>query len=44
MAVIKVTKEGMVLLEVAPGMTAEDVQKLTEPTLIVSPDLRTIQV
>ena len=43
MAVIKVTKEGMVLLEVAPGMTAEDVQKLTEPTLIVSPDLRTIQ-
>ena len=44
MAVIKVTKEGMVLLEVAPGLTAEDVQKLTEPTLIVSPDLRTIQV
>jgi 3-oxoacid CoA-transferase subunit B len=43
-AVIQVTKEGLVLKEVAPGMTAEDVQKLTEPKLIVSPDLKTIEV
>jgi 3-oxoacid CoA-transferase subunit B len=43
-AVIQVTKDGLVLKEVAPGMTAEDVQKLTEPKLIVSPDLKTIEV
>ena len=43
-AVIQVTKDGLVLKEVAPGMTAEDVQKLTEPTLIVSKDLKTIEV
>jgi 3-oxoacid CoA-transferase subunit B len=43
-AVIQVTKEGLVLREVAPGMTAEEVQKLTEPKLIVSPDLKTIEV
>jgi 3-oxoacid CoA-transferase subunit B len=43
-AVIQVTKDGLVLKEVAPGMTAEDVQKLTEPKLIVSPDLKTIAV
>ena len=39
-AVIEVTKEGLVLKEVAPGWTAEDVQELTEPKLIVSPDLK----
>jgi 3-oxoacid CoA-transferase subunit B len=44
LAVIQVTKEGLVLLEVCPGMTADDVQKLTEPKLIVSPDLKTIEV
>jgi 3-oxoacid CoA-transferase subunit B len=43
-AVIAVTKEGLVLKEVAPGVTAEDVQKLTEPKLIVSKDLKTIEV
>src|SRR5580692_11017086 len=35
LAVIAVTPEGLVLREVAPGMTPEDVQKLTEPKLIV---------
>jgi 3-oxoacid CoA-transferase subunit B len=44
LAVIKVTSEGLVLLEVAPGMTAEDVQNVTEPKMIVSPDLKTISV
>ena len=43
-AVIEVTDKGLVLKEVAPGMTAEEVQKLTEPKLIVSPDLKTIEV
>jgi 3-oxoacid CoA-transferase subunit B len=44
LAVMEVTKEGLLLREVAPGLTAEDVQKVTEPTLIVSPDLKTIEV
>jgi len=43
-AVIAVTDKGLVLKEVAPGMTAEQVQELTEPKLIVSPDLKTIEV
>ncbi|MBN1320948.1 MAG: CoA transferase subunit B [Thermoleophilia bacterium] len=44
LAVLEVTPEGLLLREVAPGLTAEDVQKVTEPKLIVSPDLRTIEV
>lgn len=34
-AVIEVTKKGLVLKEVAPGWTPDDVQALTEPRLIV---------
>ncbi|MFA6451060.1 MAG: 3-oxoacid CoA-transferase subunit B [bacterium] len=34
-AVIDVTAEGLVLREIAPGWTPEDVQKLTEPPLII---------
>lgn len=38
-------KEGrLVLKEVAPGWTPEEVQALTEPTLIVADDLREIQL
>src|SRR5213082_3490741 len=33
MAYMKVTPSGLMLEEVAPGLTAEDVQKATEPTL-----------
>src|ERR1700746_3221344 len=39
MAWIKVTPEGLVLEEIAPGLSAEDVQRATEPKLIVSPGL-----
>jgi 3-oxoacid CoA-transferase subunit B len=35
LAVIRVTPKGIVLEETAPGVTAEDVQKVTEPKLIV---------
>jgi 3-oxoacid CoA-transferase subunit B len=34
LAWIDVTKDGLVLRELAPGVTVEDVQKKTEPTLI----------
>lgn len=43
-AVIEVTKKGLVLKEVAPGWTPEDVQKLTEPRLIVAPDCHEIEL
>lgn len=39
-AVIKVTKRGLVLKEVAPGWTAEEVQALTEPKLKISERLK----
>jgi len=44
LAVIDVTPEGLVLREVAPGVTPEAVQKLTEPKLKISGNLKTISV
>ncbi|HZY02571.1 MAG TPA: 3-oxoacid CoA-transferase subunit B [Anaeromyxobacteraceae bacterium] len=40
---LDVTKDGLVLRELAPGVTPEQVQRITEAKLIVSPELRTIQ-
>jgi 3-oxoacid CoA-transferase subunit B len=42
MAYINVTDNGLVLEEIAPGLTAEDVQKATQPKLIISPNLKTM--
>jgi 3-oxoacid CoA-transferase subunit B len=42
MAYISVTPQGLVLEEIAEGLTAEDVQKATEAKLIVSPNLKTM--
>jgi len=42
MAYISVRPEGLVLEEVAPGLKAEDVQRCTEPRLIVSSTLKTM--
>jgi 3-oxoacid CoA-transferase subunit B len=44
LAVIEVTAEGLVLLEVAPGLTAEQVQARTEPLLRLSPNLKEIDL
>jgi 3-oxoacid CoA-transferase B subunit len=44
LAVIEVTAKGLVLKEVAPGLTAGDVQSVTEPKLIISPDLKEMQL
>lgn len=41
-AVIDVTKDGLVLKEVAPGWSPEEVQILTEPKLIIAPDCQEI--
>jgi 3-oxoacid CoA-transferase subunit B len=42
MAYIRVTPEGLLLEEIAPGLTVEDVQKATEATLRVSAELKTM--
>ena len=44
LCVIDVTPEGLVLKEVAPGVSAREVQEHTEPTLKVGPDLCTIEL
>ena len=43
LSVIEVTPKGLLLREIATGLTAEDVQSVTEPKLIVSHDLTEIQ-
>lgn len=43
LAVMEVTPKGLLLKEVAPGLTAKDVQSVTEPKLIISPDLKEIE-
>jgi 3-oxoacid CoA-transferase subunit B len=42
MAYLQVTPQGLVLEEVAPGLSAEDVQRVTEPKLIVAANLKTM--
>ena len=44
LATIDVTPDGLVLREVAPGVSARQVQEKTEPTLKVPPGLSTMQV
>ncbi len=44
MAVIQVTPAGLVLDEIAPGLTAEDVQRATEAPLIMAPHLQAMDV
>src|SRR5690242_2024682 len=44
MAYITVTPDGLVLDEIAPGLSPEDVQKATEAKLIISADLKTMQI
>jgi 3-oxoacid CoA-transferase subunit B len=43
MACISVTSKGLVLEEVAPGVTAEEVQKATQARLTISPGLKVME-
>jgi 3-oxoacid CoA-transferase subunit B len=43
MAYIQVTPSGLLLEEIAPGLTPEEVQRATEPTLTLSPTLKTME-
>jgi len=40
MAVMQVRSAGLVLEEIAPGLSADDVQRVTEPKLVLSPNLK----
>jgi 3-oxoacid CoA-transferase subunit B len=42
--VLDVTEQGLKLIEVAPGVSVDNVQKLTEPPLIVDGDVKEISV
>ncbi len=44
LAWIDITRDGLVLKELAPGETVDSVQKLTEPRLMVAKDLKTMKV
>ncbi len=44
MAVIEVTPQGLLLKEVAPGLTPVEVQASTEPKLIIAKDLKEIEL
>jgi len=43
LAVMEITPKGLLLQEVAPGISADDVQSVTEPKLIISKDLQEMQ-
>ena len=44
LGVIEVTPEGLVLKEVAPGWTAAEVQALTEARLVISEDVKEVEL
>jgi 3-oxoacid CoA-transferase subunit B len=44
MAVIEVMPSGLVLEEIAPGLTSDNVQAATQADLILSPNLKTMEV
>jgi len=44
LAVIEITDKGIVLKETAPGWSAAEIQALTEPKLILAPDLKEMEL
>ena len=44
MGVMNITDKGIELIELAPGVTVEEIQAVTEPTLIISKNLKTMKV
>jgi acyl CoA:acetate/3-ketoacid CoA transferase beta subunit len=44
LAVVEVTPRGLVLREIAPGFTPEEVQAVTEPRLTIAEDLKEITI
>ena len=44
LAVIEVTTDGLLLKEIYPGLGPDDIQSITEPTLIIAQDLKEIEL
>lgn len=44
MGVFKITEKGMVMTEIAPGLTVDEVKAATDAEIIVAEDLKTIEV
>jgi len=44
MGVMIITDKGIELIELAPGVTVEEIQAVTEPTLIISENLKNMEV
>jgi 3-oxoacid CoA-transferase subunit B len=44
LAVIDIVPEGLLLKEIYPGLTVEDLQSVTEPKLLVAEDLKEIEL
>jgi 3-oxoacid CoA-transferase subunit B len=44
LAVIEVTPQGLMLKEIYPGLTVTELQSVTEPKLLVAPDLKEIEL
>jgi len=44
LAVLDVNREGLTIVELAPGVSARDVQSHVAPTLLISPEVRTMDV
>lgn len=44
LAVIEVTADGLMLREVLSGLSVKDVQSVTEPKLLIAPDLKEIEL
>jgi 3-oxoacid CoA-transferase subunit B len=44
LAVLDVTPDGLLLTELAPGVSVEDVRRATEPVVVEAPGLREIQL
>lgn len=44
LAVIEIGADGLILKEVAPGWTPDEIQELTEPGLIVSPGVKEFEL
>jgi 3-oxoacid CoA-transferase subunit B len=44
LAVIEITPEGLLLKEIFPGLSVQDIQSVTEPKLLIAPDLKEIEL
>jgi 3-oxoacid CoA-transferase B subunit len=44
LAVIEIIPEGLLLKEIYPGLSVQDILSVTEPKLLVSPDLKEIEL